>query len=130
METADLYKPNFFLWLIPGSNHLKWLTVLHAVLYRSSISYLFQLVQEVEHPVSFTGTGRGEEGDRHKPANWPFLRLAPSAGSDCLEWTHSDSHAPEWGSLLMMMNIKTPTMYLPFCPLFPQNAVILACRRR
>src|SRR6218665_2828695 len=60
------------------------------------------------------GTGRGEEGDRrtHGPAllrlpetiqHWPFLRLAPSAGSDCLERTHSDSHAPDWGSLLMMM---------------------------
>src|SRR6218665_3812948 len=60
------------------------------------------------------GNGRGEEGDRHSrgPAllrlTWDqptsaFLGLAPSAGSDCLEWSHSDSHAPEWGSLLMMV---------------------------
>ena len=35
-----------------------------------------------------------------------FSAMAPSVGSDCLEWSHSDSHAPEWGSLLMMMMIS------------------------
>ena len=33
-----------------------------------------------------------------------FLCLAPNAWPDCLEWTLSDSHAPVWSSLLMMMN--------------------------
>src|SRR6218665_1721173 len=63
---------------------------------------------ELDHRRALYAAVHGQPRDwkrrRGRPAHtWPFLRLAPSAGLDGLEWTHSDSHAPEWGSLLMMM---------------------------